>query len=342
MVRTMSGSTETVVLQVSGIVKRFPLGKRSLWDRVIRKPLRFLRAVGGVTFEVRGGETLVVLGESGSGKTTLGRLIVGLEEPDLGEITLSGTRVVPIRKSRNLRGRLQMVFQDPGSSLDPFMTVREAVSEPLTGASLPKEAMSARVLEAVESVGLDHTLVDRRAAGLSGGQKQRVSVARAIISKPQVIVLDEPTSSIDVSIQAQVLNLLIELQKRNGYAYVLITHDPNVARFVGDSVAVMYLGKVVEYGPASIVLQHPKHPYTQALLSSTPKLGESGIPGVIKDEPSSLIELPSGCQYVPRCPYAMAVCGGKEPGFYEIEGSRATCYLYDSEVMRSVSKREPA
>ncbi len=334
----MSSSPKTLVLQVSGVVKRFPLGRRSLWDKVTRKQLRFLQAVGGVTFDVRGGETLVVLGESGSGKTTLGRVIVGLEEPDSGEITLSGSKVLPIRKDRKLRGRLQMVFQDPGSSLDPFMTVRDAVSEPLTTAGLPKEVISAQVLEAVESVGLDHTLVDRRAAGLSGGQKQRVSVARAIISKPQVIVLDEPTSSIDVSIQAQVLNLLIELQRRNGYAYILITHDPNVARFVGDNVAVMYLGKVVEYGPASTVLQRPKHPYTQALLSSTPRLGERGIQGAIKGEPPSLVELPSGCPYVPRCPYAMAVCGEKEPGFYEIEGSRAACYLYDSEAVRGTPK----
>jgi oligopeptide/dipeptide ABC transporter ATP-binding protein len=337
----MSSSSETVFLQVNGVVKRFPLGRRSLWDRVTRKPLRFLQAVGGVTFNVSGGETLVVLGESGSGKTTLGRVIVGLEEPDSGEITLSGTKVLPIRKNRRLRGRLQMVFQDPGSSLDPFMTVRDAVSEPLTTAGLPKEAISAQVLEAIESVGLDHTLVDRRAAGLSGGQKQRVSVARAIVSKPKVIVLDEPTSSIDVSIQAQVLNLLIELQRRNGYAYVLITHDPNVARFVGDNIAVMYLGKVVEYGPASTVLQKPKHPYTQALLSSTPKLGEKGIPEAIKGEPPSLIDLPKGCPYVPRCPYAMAVCGESEPGFYEIEGSGAACFLYDSEVMGRTSKKVP-
>ncbi len=321
------------LLEVKGVVKRFSHGRRSLWDRVTRKPLKYVRAVGGVTVTVRGSETLVVLGESGSGKTTLGRLIVGLEEPDSGDITLSGTRVLPIRKHRELRGRLQMVFQDPGSSLDPFMPVGEAVSEPLARTGLSKYAVNVKVLAAVDSVGLDHTLVDRRTSELSGGQKQRVSVARAIISKPEVIVLDEPTSSIDVSIQAQVLNLLIQLQRLNGYAYVLITHDPNVARFMADNVAVMYLGKVVEYGPASVVLQHPKHPYTQALLSSTPKLGLTGIPGVIKGEPPSLIDLPSGCPYVARCPYAMAVCGEKEPSFYKVEGSLAACYLYDKEIM---------
>jgi peptide/nickel transport system ATP-binding protein len=338
MVRITNHSSETLLL-VNDVVKQFQLGRRSVLDRVMRKPVRILRAVGGVSLRVAGGETTVVLGESGSGKTTLGRLIVGLEEPDSGQISLSGTRVLPVRKHRELRGRLQMVFQDPGSSLDPFMTVKEAVSEPLTLAGLPRIELNSRVLEAIESVGLDHTLLDRRTSELSGGQKQRVSVARAIVSKPEVIVLDEPTSSIDVSIQAQVLNLLIQLQKDNDYAYVLITHDPNVARFIADNVAVMYLGKLVEFGPSSEVLGRPKHPYTQGLLASTPKLGQTGIPAAVKGEPPSMIELPTGCPYTPRCPYAMKVCGEIEPRFYETEGSRTACYLYDEEIMKEPPPR---
>ena len=284
--------------------------------------------MGGVTLRVEGGQTLVVLGESGSGKTTLGRLIVGLEKPDSGTITMSGEEVRPVREHRTMRGRLQMVFQDPGSSLDPFMKVREAVAEPLTGSGLSEEAKRMKVLEAMERVGLDQSLVDRPTSELSGGQKQRVSVARAIISDPKVIVLDEPTSSIDVSIQAQVLNLLVELQRLNRYAYVLITHDPNVARFMADNVAVMYLGEVVEFGRASLVLRLPKHPYTQALLSSAPKLGETSVSVVIKGEPPSLIDLPPGCPYAPRCPCVMDVCKEKDPPAYEADGVSARCYLY--------------
>jgi len=225
-----------------------------------------------------------------------------------------------------------MVFQDPGSSLDPFMKVRDVVAEPLVRADLSEEAKAEKVLRAINSVGLDQTVLDRRASELSGGQRQRVSVARAITSSPEVIVLDEPTSSIDVSIQAQVLNLLVELQKLNGYAYVLITHDPNVARFMADAIAVMYLGKIVESGPAVQVLGQPKHPYTQALLSSAPKLRETSIPEVIKGEPPSLINLPPGCPYAPRCPYAMEVCEREEPRTYVVEGASVACFLYDKDA----------
>lgn len=332
MVRATTRSPRTL-LEVKGAVKLFPLGKRSLWDRITGKTPKYIQAVSDVTFTVRGGETLAVLGESGSGKTTLGRLIVGLEKPDSGTVSVSGTEVRPVRERRAARGRLQMVFQDPSSSLDPFMKVLEAVAEPLTGSGLPEEARNKKVLEAMDLVGLDKSLLERRTSELSGGQKQRVSVARAIISDPEVIVLDEPTSSTDVSIQAQVLNLLVEIQRSKGYAYVLITHDPNVARFMADEVAVMYLGKVAEFGPSAMVLRQPKHPYTQALLSSAPKLGGAPNPTAISGEPPSMIDLPSGCRYSPRCPYAMEVCKQKDPPFYEAEGVSVACYLYDKSMM---------
>jgi peptide/nickel transport system ATP-binding protein len=337
----MSPGSRTV-LEVGEVTKLFAHGRRSLWDRLTGKKIRYVRAVGGVSFLVGGGETLVILGESGSGKTTLGRLIVGLEKPDSGRIVLSGTEVIPVRENRKFRGRLQMVFQDPGSSLDPFMEVGEAVAEPLTRSGLSKTARKDKAVEALGKVGLETSLIDRRTSELSGGQKQRVSVARAMISDPEVIVLDEPTSSIDVSIQAQVLNLLLELQKLNGYAYVLITHDPNVARFMADRVIVMYLGKVVEDGPADSVLGRPKHPYTQALLSSAPKLGVAEIPAVIKGEPPSLIDLPPGCPYAPRCPYAFAACTEKEPGFYVVDGVSAACYLYDKGAVSDATGARPA
>ena len=324
---------QEALLEIQDVTKRFAIGRRSLWDRVTRKRQRYVRAVGGANFMVGAGETLVVLGESGSGKTTLGRLIVGLEKADSGRIALSGDAVLPVREHRTQRGRLQMVFQDPGSSLDPFMKVRDVVAEPLTRSGVSGGAREEKVVQAIDSVGLDRSVLERRASELSGGQKQRVSVARAMVSSPEVIVLDEPTSSIDVSIQAQVLNLLVELQQRNHYAYVLITHDPNVASFMADNIAVMYLGKIVEQGPAAKVLLQPKHPYTQALLSSTPRLHERSIPEAIKGEPPSLINLPPGCPYAPRCPYAMKVCGEREPRAYEMEGLSVSCYLYDEDIM---------
>jgi len=324
---------QEALLEIQDVTKRFAIGRRSLWDRVTRKRQRYVRAVGGANFMVGAGETLVVLGESGSGKTTLGRLIVGLEKADSGRIALSGDAVLPVREHRTQRGRLQMVFQDPGSSLDPFMKVRDVVAEPLTRSGVSGGAREEKVVQAIDSVGLDRSVLERRASELSGGQKQRVSVARAMVSSPEVIVLDEPTSSIDVSIQAQVLNLLVELQQRNHYAYVLITHDPNVASFMADNIAVMYLGKIVEQGPAAKVLLQPRHPYTQALLSSTPRLHERSIPEAIKGEPPSLINLPPGCPYAPRCPYAMKVCEEREPRVYEIEGLSVSCYLYDKNVI---------
>jgi len=214
------------------------------------------------------------------------------------------------------------------------MKVMDVIAEPLTRSGISGSARTEKVDQAVDSVGLDRSVLDRRASELSGGQKQRVSVARAIVSSPEVIVLDEPTSSIDVSIQAQVLNMLVRLQQKNHYAYVLITHDPNVASFMADSVAVMYLGKIVEQGPAARVMLQPKHPYTQALLSSTPRLHERSIPEVIKGEPPSLINLPPGCPYAPRCPYAIKVCGEREPEDYEVEGAVVSCYMYDEDVKR--------
>lgn len=337
-VRTTSRKSESL-LEADGVAKQFPLGKRGLWDRITRKKMKYVRAVRDVTIRVRAGETLVVLGESGSGKTTLGRVIVGLEKPESGRIAVSGDLVRPVRESGAMRGRLQMVFQDPGSSLDPFMKVRDVVAEPLVKSDLSDTERTEKVLQAIGNVGLDESVLDRRASELSGGQKQRVSVARALTSNPEVIVLDEPTSSIDVSIQAQVLNLLVDLQKKNRYAYVLITHDPNVARFMADDIAVMYLGKIVESGRAGQVLQQPKHPYTQALLSSAPKLRDTSIPDVIKGEPPSLINLPAGCPYAPRCPYAMEVCKEREPQPYVVEGASVACYLYDKDV---VSRAESA
>ena len=281
-----------------------------------------------VTLGVAKGETLVVLGESGCGKTTLGRLIVGLERLDSGRISYEGSEVKYVRDRGAVRGRLQMVFQDPSSSLNPYLSVSTCIAEPISKMGLRKSEVAAKVSEALKLVGMESLFMARRTSDLSGGQKQRTAIARALISEPAVIVHDEPTSSIDVSIQAQILNLLVELQSLRDLTYVLITHDPNVAKFMADKIAVMYLGKIVEYGLPRDVLKNPKHPYTQALLASAPKLDGSS-PEAIGGEPPSLINLPKGCRFEPRCPHAMPKCREKEPLLISKGDELVACYLYE-------------
>jgi len=318
--------SEQGILKIEGAVKLFAVGKRSLWDRVRRRSLRFVHAVDDVSLSVQRAETLVLLGESGSGKTTLGRLVVGLETLNSGQIILNESGH---NRDDGEVGRLQMVFQDPTSSLDPYMKVFDSIAEPLRKSRLDKRQVGARVMESLQSVGLEEKLARSKPAELSQGQRQRVAVARAIVSKPDVIVLDEPTSSIDVSLQSQVLNLLVSLQQSQGYTYILITHDPNVARYMADHIAVMYLGKVVEYGTAESVLRNPEHPYTQALLASAPTLDQLRLPKPLSGEPPSMVALPKGCRYAPRCPFVMERCNESQPPLYQKEGSLVACYLYD-------------
>ena len=323
----MSSSSPTF-LQIENATKKFTIGEQTIFTRLRREKRRYISAVDGVTLGVEKGETLVVLGESGCGKTTLGRLIVGLEKLDGGSITYESTEVKYVRERGAARGRLQMVFQDPSSSLNPYLTVSSCIAEPVSKMGLKKPEVAAKVSEALKLVGMESLLMSRRASDLSGGQKQRTAIARALISDPAVVVLDEPTSSIDVSIQAQILNLLVEIQSLRDLTYVLITHDPNVARFMADKIAVMYLGKIVEYGIPGNVLKRPKHPYTQALLASAPKLDGSS-PEAITGEPPSLINLPKGCRFEPRCPYSMPKCREREPALVSRDGELVACYLYE-------------
>ena len=325
------------LIEITHVVKRFPLGKVSFWARLFRRKaaIQFVSAVDDVSLSVKEGETLTILGESGSGKTTLGRLVAGLEKLDSGKITLADREVKHVQDRGAVRGVVQMVFQDPGSSLDPYMNVMECVAEPLSKIhSLDKDEITRRVIDSLLLVGLDaESLIFRRTSELSGGQKQRVAIARAVISDPRVVVLDEPTSSIDVSIQAQVLNLLVDLLSLKKLTYLLITHDPNVVRFMADEIAVMYLGRIVEYGPAAGVLSNARHPYTQALLASTPKLG-GPLPTLPSEstDPQSMISLPTGCRYHPRCPFVMEKCKQVEPslrGLKEDGRTHVACYLYE-------------
>jgi len=315
-------------LQIENAVKKFSIGGQGIWTRLRREKRRYINAVDNVSLGVAKGETLVVLGESGCGKTTLGRLIVGLERLDSGRISYEGSEVKYVRDRGSVRGRLQMVFQDPSSSLNPYLSVSTCIAEPISKMGLRKSEVAAKVSEALKLVGMESLFMTRRTSDLSGGQKQRTAIARALISDPAVIVHDEPTSSIDVSIQAQILNLLVELQSLRDLTYVLITHDPNVAKFMADKIAVMYLGKIVEYGMPRDVLKNPKHPYTQALLASAPKLDGSS-PEAIGGEPPSLINLPKGCRFEPRCPHAMPKCREREPMLISKGDELVACYLYE-------------
>ncbi len=319
-------------LIINNVTKTYLARRRTIADFILRRKIPYIRAVNGVSLRLDRGKTLVLLGESGSGKTTLGRLIVGLEKPDSGKILVDGEEVPYVGDKSymrsKLRGKLQMVFQDPSSSLDPFMTIKDIVSEPLIKLHMPKNEILRMVIEALEMVGLDKSFLNRRPIELSGGQRQRIAIARAIVTRPELVVLDEPTSALDVSIQSQILNLLVKIQRELGLTYVFITHDARVARFIADYVAVMYLGKVVEYGSADDVFNEPLHPYTQALLSSVPKVGVRELPKTISGEVPSAINPPSGCAFWPRCPYAMNKCRNEEPQTKVINNREVRCHLY--------------
>jgi oligopeptide/dipeptide ABC transporter ATP-binding protein len=303
------------VLEVRDLAMHFPLG-RSPGDRLRRRPADVLRAVDGVSLELRRGQTLGLVGESGCGKSTLGRCIVGLYEPTAGEVLFEG-KPLGAKRDRASRRRIQMVFQDPYSSLNPRMTVRQTLAELLRAHDIvPRQAIDARCKELVELVGLPQRALDAHPRQFSGGQRQRVGIARALALEPEVLVADEPVSALDVSVQATVLNLLAELRDRLGLTVLLVAHNMAVVRHVCDHVAVMYLGRIVETGPAQELFSDPRHPYTQGLLKAVPRLvpgRASGAPAVVGDPPSP-VRIPSGCRFHPRCPIAAEpLCSDVDP-----------------------------
>lgn len=283
-------------------------------QHVFRRGGKEVHACNGVSLSVDAGETVAVIGESGSGKTTLGRIALGLLTPTSGTIRFDGTDLKGLGRSdmRTLRSKLQVVFQEPYESLNPRMKIADIVAEPLIihESGLSRKARQERVLETLERVGLTKEQAERYPRGLSGGQQQRVGIARAIVTEPRLIVLDEPTSSLDVSVRARVLDLLRELQRQQNLGYVFISHDLATVASISDRVAVMYLGQIVEQGPTSEVLSSPRHPYTRALLSAalSTEVGDKRLHVPLHGEIPNPSQAPSSCVLLGRCPIQIEEC----------------------------------
>jgi oligopeptide/dipeptide ABC transporter ATP-binding protein len=315
------------LLEIRGARKYFPVGGSLFGGH------RYVRAVDGVDLDVAEGETVALVGESGCGKSTLGRLLLRLIEPDDGRIQFAGHDVRAASRSelRALRRQMQIIFQDPYASLNPRMTVGEAIAEGLVIHRLvSKPEQEKRVAELLEVVGLHPDHARRYPHEFSGGQRQRSGIARALALEPKLIVADEPVSSLDVSIQAQILNLMLELQERYGIAYLFISHDLRVVRHLADRVYVMYLGRIVESGPAEQIYSAPQHPYTRALLSAVPFPDPSRHREriVLEGDVPSPIAPPPGCAFHPRCPNVVEVCRSERPELREVASRHASaCHL---------------
>jgi peptide/nickel transport system ATP-binding protein len=300
---------------------------------------RSLRAVDGVSFTVRRGEVLAIVGESGCGKTTLSRMMLGLQAPSGGDILIDGEPVAGVER-KALSRKVQPIFQDPYSSLNPRKTIGAIIADPLIihGVGDPAERQR-RVLSMMERVGLARRMEHSYPSQLSGGQRQRVAIARALVMQPAIVVCDEPTSALDVSVQAQILNLLKDLRDEFDLTYIFISHDLSVVRYMADRVAVMYFGRIVEYGPTAEVLRAPKHPYTQALLRSilTPEPG-LGLPdlGIARGTPDPT-NAPQGCKFSPRCPLVMPKCRDTVPPTLKIEQTLVDCHLYADDEQASLA-----
>jgi peptide/nickel transport system ATP-binding protein len=321
------------LLEVEGIVRDYILPRQRLLA-----PAPRLRALHGVSFELGAGESLAVVGESGCGKSTLARAVLALERPSAGTVRLLGRDLfaLPPGELRALRRHVQMVFQDPYGSLDPRRKVGWIVAEPLDALERVRDrgARRERVAEALTSVGLKAGDAEKFPHEFSGGQRQRIAIARALITRPGLIVADEPVSALDVSVQAQVLNVMADLQERLGLSYLLISHDLAVVRHVARRVAVMYLGRVVEEGPTATVFASPLHPYTKALLEAVPRVGSERRKrrATIAGEAPGLAPLAgeqeAGCPFAPRCPSAEARCRQEAPALVARDGGRkAACHL---------------
>jgi peptide/nickel transport system ATP-binding protein len=323
----VSGSNGAL-LEVRGLAKHFPI-RRGVFSRISGH----VRAVDGIDLDLSRGETLGLVGESGSGKTTAGRCILRLMEPTGGSIRFEGTDLLslPPAAMRKMRREMQVIFQDPYGSLNPRMKVGTIVGEPLAIHRIARgREREDRVAELLRRVGLDPSVMKRYPHEFSGGQRQRIGIARALALKPKLVICDEPVSALDVSIQAQVVNLLMDLQEEFTLAYLFIAHDLSVVEHISDRVAVMYLGKIVESAGAETLYRDPKHPYTKALLSAIPVPDPGNPPRrvLLKGDLPSPASPPPGCAFHPRCPVAEERCRREEPPLLEVgNGHLASCHL---------------